>query len=139
MVLAGVDEKTIREYKDKQKEEREARRRLESLRDVSAKTKDGVEISLQANIELAEDIKALKNSGAKGVGLYRTEFLYIDRDEPATEAEQLSTYRKVIRALKGYPLTIRTLIWALKKNSTRSTKGRWRKTPRWVCVAYGVH
>ncbi len=129
MVLAGVDDKTIREYKDKQKEEREARRRLESLRDVSAKTKDGVEISLQANIELSEDIKALKNSGAKGVGLYRTEFLYIDREEPATEAEQLTTYRKVIRALKGYPLTIRTLDLGAEKEFDPQYQGPLAQNP----------
>ena len=129
MVLAGVDEKTIREYKDKQKQAREARRQLESLRDVSAKTKDGVEINLQANIELSEDIKALKHSGAKGVGLYRTEFLYIDREEPATEAEQLSTYRKVIRALKGYPLTIRTLDLGAEKEFDPQYQGPLAQNP----------
>ena len=80
-----------------------------SLKNISAKTKDGKRISLQANIELAEDIRALKKSGADGVGLYRTEFLYIDRETPADEAEQLSAYRKIIRVLKGKPLTIRTL------------------------------
>ena len=129
MVLAGVDEKTIREYKGKQKEQREARRRLESLRDVSAKTLDGVEISLQANIELSEDIRALKHLGADGVGLYRTEFLYIDRDEPATEAEQLSTYRKVIRALKGRPLTIRTLDLGAEKEFDPKYQGPLAQNP----------
>ena len=129
MVLAGVDEKTIREYKGKQKEEREARRRLESLRDVSAKTKDGIEINLQANIELSEDIKALKNSGAEGVGLYRTEFLYIDRDEPATESEQLSAYRKVIRALKGRPVTIRTLDLGAEKEFDPQYQGPLAQNP----------
>lgn len=129
MVLAGVDEKTIREYKGKQKEEREARRELESLRDVRAKTKDGIEISLQANIELSEDIKALKNSGAEGVGLYRTEFLYIDRDEPATESEQLSAYRKVIRALKGRPVTIRTLDLGAEKEFDPQYQGPLAQNP----------
>lgn len=129
MVLAGVDEKTIREYKSKQKEQREARRRLESLRDVSAKTKDGVEIRLQANIELSEDIKALKHSGAEGVGLYRTEFLYIDREEPASEAEQLNTYRKVLRALKGRVLTIRTLDMGAEKEFDPQYQGPLAQNP----------
>ena len=129
MVLAGVDEKTIREYKSKQKEQREARRQLESIRDVSAKTKDGIEISLQANIELSEDIKALKHSGAEGVGLYRTEFLYIDRDEPATEAEQLTAYRKVIRALKGRPVTIRTLDLGAEKEFDPKYQGPLAQNP----------
>jgi len=109
MVLAGVDESTIKDYRQIQREEKDARRKLGSLKNISAKTKDGKRISLQANIELAEDVGALKKSGADGVGLYRTEFLYIDRETPADEAEQLNAYRKIIRVLKGKPLTIRTL------------------------------
>ncbi|MEJ2115618.1 MAG: phosphoenolpyruvate--protein phosphotransferase, partial [Gammaproteobacteria bacterium] len=109
MVLAGIDENTIKEYRHIQREQKDAQRKLGSLRNISAKTKDGKRISLQANIELAEDISALKKFGADGVGLYRTEFLYIDRETPADEAEQLSAYRKIIRVLKGKPLTIRTL------------------------------
>jgi phosphotransferase system enzyme I (PtsI) len=109
MVLAGMDESTIKEYRSIQREHKDAQRKLSSLRNISAKTKDGKRISLQANIELAEDIGALKKSGADGVGLYRTEFLYIDREEPADEIEQLSAYKKIVRVLKGKPLTIRTL------------------------------
>ncbi|MGH1537333.1 MAG: phosphoenolpyruvate--protein phosphotransferase, partial [Gammaproteobacteria bacterium] len=109
MVLAGIDESTVKEYRQIQREQKDARRKLGSLKNISAKTKDGRRISLQANIELAEDVSALKKSGADGVGLYRTEFLYIDRETPADETEQLSAYRKIIRVLKGKPLTIRTL------------------------------
>ena len=109
MVLAGMDESTIKEYRQIQREQKDARRKLGSLKNISAKTKDGQRISLQANIELAEDISALKKSGADGVGLYRTEFLYIDRETPADETEQLNAYRKIVRVLKGKPLTIRTL------------------------------
>ena len=109
MVLAGMDEGTIKDYRSIQREHKDAQRKLGSLRNISAKTKDGKRISLQANIELAEDISALKKSGADGVGLYRTEFLYIDREVPADEAEQLSAYKKIVRVLKGKPLTIRTL------------------------------
>ena len=109
MVLAGIDESTIKEYRQIQREQKDARRKLGSLKNISAKTKDGQRISLQANIELAEDVSALKKSGADGVGLYRTEFLYIDRETPADETEQLSAYRKIVRVLKGKPLTIRTL------------------------------
>ena len=129
MVLAGVDDKTIKEYKRKQKKEREDRRKLESLRDVKAKTKDGVAINLQANIELIDDVKALKHSGAQGVGLYRTEFLYIDRDEPASEIEQLNAYKKVIRALKGQPVTIRTLDLGAEKEFDPQYKGPLVQNP----------
>lgn len=129
MVLAGVDDKTIREYRGKQKEEKQERRKLETLRDVQAKTRDGIVINLQANIELTDDIKALKQSGAQGVGLYRTEFLYIDREEPASEAEQLSAYKKVIRALKGQPVTIRTLDLGAEKEFDPSYQGPLVQNP----------
>lgn len=129
MILAGVDKNTIKDYRQRQREQKEARRKLASLRDVSAKTRDGQRISLQANIELAEDISALKQSGADGVGLYRTEFLYIDRDKPADETEQLSAYRKVIRALKGKPLTIRTLDLGAEKEFDPDYQGPLTQNP----------
>jgi phosphotransferase system enzyme I (PtsI) len=129
MVLAGVDEKTIREYKHKRKAQKDERRKLQTLRDVDAKTKDGVAINLQANIELIEDTKAIKPSGAMGVGLYRTEFLYIDREEPASEKEQFSAYKKVIRALKGLPVTIRTLDLGAEKEFDPKYKGPMVQNP----------
>ena len=129
MLLAGVNEETIKEFRQKQKEQKEQRRKLDTLRNVSAKTRDGHRISLQANIELAEDISALKQSGADGVGLYRTEFLYIDRAEPADETEQLAAYRKVIRALKGKPLTIRTLDLGAEKEFDPDFQGPMTQNP----------
>ena len=129
MVLAGVDNKTIKQYKDKQKEQKEERRKLESLKDVEAKTKDGININLQANIELLDDIKSLKQSSVQGVGLYRTEFLYMDRDEPASETEQLTAYKKVIRALKGRPVTIRTLDLGAEKEFDPKYKGPLVQNP----------
>lgn len=129
MVLAGADQKTIRNYRMRQRKEKEARRKLRALRDVSAKTRDGRRISLQANIELAEDMIALRQSGADGVGLYRTEFLYIDREEPADEAEQLNAYRTIIRALKGKPLTIRTLDLGAEKEFDPHFQGPLTQNP----------
>ncbi len=129
MVLAGVDDKVVRHYKGKRKAQKDERRKLESLRDVAAQTQDGIDIDLQANIELTDDIKALKHSGAVGVGLYRTEFLYIDRDEPASESEQLSAYKKVIRALKGHPVTIRTLDLGAEKEFDPKYKGPMVQNP----------
>ncbi len=129
MVLAGVDKNTITHYRQRQRKQREAKRKLASLRNVPAKTRDGKRISLQANIELSEDISTLKQSGADGVGLYRTEFLYIDRDEPANEAEQLNAYRKVIRILKGKPLTIRTLDLGAEKEFDPDFQGPLTQNP----------
>ena len=129
MVLAGIDQKTVKAYQLRQRKEKETRRKLRALRDVSAKTRDGRRISLQANIELAEDMIALRQSGADGVGLYRTEFLYIDREEPADEAEQLNAYRKIIRALKGKPLTIRTLDLGAEKEFDPNFQGPLTQNP----------
>lgn len=129
MVLAGVDESTIKEFRHIQREQKDARRKLGSLKNISAKTKDGQRISLQANIELAEDVSALKKSGADGVGLYRTEFLYIDRDTPADETEQLNAYRKIIRVLKGKPLTIRTLDLGGEKEFDPAYQGPLTQNP----------
>ncbi|MEM7400739.1 MAG: phosphoenolpyruvate--protein phosphotransferase [Pseudomonadota bacterium] len=129
MVLAGMDEATIKEYRHIQREQKDAQRKLGSLKNISAKTKDGKRISLQANIELSEDISALKKSGADGVGLYRTEFLYIDRETPADEAEQLNAYRKIIRVLKGKPLTIRTLDLGAEKEFDPEYQGPLTQNP----------
>ena len=129
MVLAGMDEATIKEYRHIQREQKDAQRKLGSLKNISAKTKDGKRISLQANIELSEDISALKKSGADGVGLYRTEFLYIDREAPADEAEQLNAYRKIIRVLKGKPLTIRTLDLGAEKEFDPEYQGPLTQNP----------
>lgn len=129
MVLAGVDESTIKEFRHIQREQKDARRKLGSLKNISAKTKDGQRISLQANIELAEDVSALKKSGADGVGLYRTEFLYIDRETPADETEQLNAYRKIIRVLKGKPLTIRTLDLGGEKEFDPAYQGPLTQNP----------
>ena len=129
MVLAGIDENTIKQYRQKQREQKEQRRKLDSLRNISAKSRDGQRISLQANIELADDINVLKQSGADGVGLYRTEFLYIDRDKPADETEQLNAYRKVIRVLKGKPLTIRTLDLGAEKEFDPDFQGPLTQNP----------
>ncbi len=129
LLLAGIDEATIKEYRQQQRKQKEERRKLDSLRNISAKTKDGTRISLQANIELAEDIPALKQSGADGVGLYRTEFLYIDRESPADETEQLAAYRKIIRVLKGKPLTIRTLDLGAEKEFDTEYQGPLTQNP----------
>jgi phosphotransferase system enzyme I (PtsI) len=109
MVIADVDDKTLKTYRQHQRDYRNYLKHLTSLRHTPAETLDGQSIHLQANIEVKEDIRALKQVGAEGVGLYRTEFLFLDRTQAADEEEQLQNYRSVIRALKGKPLTIRTL------------------------------
>jgi len=80
-----------------------------SLTDQKSVTLDGVALNLSANIEIDDDLKSLKRVNAAGVGLFRTEFLYMNRDTTPNEHEHFKEYIKVMRALKGAPLTIRTV------------------------------
>jgi phosphotransferase system enzyme I (PtsI) len=84
----------------------------EKLREVQSQpavTLDGRTIHLSANIEDQHDVKAVKAHGAEGVGLFRTEFLFINREHPPTEEEQYAVYREVASALKPHSVIIRTL------------------------------
>jgi len=82
---------------------------LDKLKRAHTQTRDGVPITLMANIELPRDFDIVRNVGAAGVGLYRTESLYMNREQPPDEEEHLMNYTKVVNKLKGLPLTIRTL------------------------------
>lgn len=83
-------------------------RGLRELRDEPACTRCGHPINLEANIELAREADIALSHGARGVGLYRTEFLYIDRKLPPTEEEQYQTYRTVVETMAPRPVTLRT-------------------------------
>lgn len=108
MVLAEPTEQMLSDFRKQQRETRQRQRELAKLNDTEAVTADGVKLTLSANIEIEEDLKALKRVNAKGVGLYRTEFLYMNRETVPSEQEHFKVYTKVLRALKGEPLTIRT-------------------------------
>ena len=107
-LLAEATEDMLKIFRQKQKAIKSRQRELAKLIDTEAVTLDGVALNLSANIEIEEDLKALKRVNASGVGLYRTEFLYMNRDTVPTEQEHFKVYTKVLRALKGKPLTIRT-------------------------------
>jgi phosphoenolpyruvate-protein phosphotransferase (PTS system enzyme I) len=81
---------------------------LKELRETTSTTRDGRHIVLSANIELPEDVDAVAANGAEGIGLYRTEFLYLNRSTLPTEDEQYETYRKVAERVRPDPLIIRT-------------------------------
>ena len=81
---------------------------LKELRETSSTTRDGRHIVLSANIELPEDVDAVAANGAEGIGLYRTEFLYLNRNTLPTEEEQYEIYRKVAERVQPNPLIIRT-------------------------------
>lgn len=109
MVLAGADDRLSRHYRQQQKAARQHARALHALVDTPACTRDGQAIQLMANVELAEDLRALRHAGADGVGLYRTEYLFLNRTEPPSEEEQLRHYRRLVNAGQGRPVTIRTV------------------------------
>ncbi len=109
LVLADPDENALRYFRARQREEKHHATLLAKLKDQPAVTRDGVTIELHANIELAEDLHILRRVGATGVGLYRTEFLFMNRAQLPSEEEQLHAYLRVVRGMKGAPVTIRTL------------------------------
>jgi phosphotransferase system enzyme I (PtsI) len=81
---------------------------LTGLRETKSTTRDGRHIVLSANIELPNDVGAVVENGAEGIGLYRTEFLYMHRSSLPTEEEQFETYRKVAEQVAPHPLIVRT-------------------------------
>ncbi|MCK5518050.1 MAG: phosphoenolpyruvate--protein phosphotransferase [Alphaproteobacteria bacterium] len=100
---------TLRIYEQKLQMLRRDRRELQKLAQLPALTADGVEIVLRANLEMPRELMDIKASGAKGVGLFRTEFMFMNRDELPSEEEQFEAIVEVVRAMKGEPVTIRTL------------------------------
>jgi phosphotransferase system enzyme I (PtsI) len=114
-VLADADTGTLAYYQQRLGAIEARQQHLRTLVDRPAVTRDGVTIGLLANLDLAEDAQAARFNGAVGVGLYRTEFLYMNRDDLPDEAEHLATYAAIVRALDGLPLTIRTLDLGLDK------------------------
>ncbi len=109
ILIIAPDAKLLREYRARQKEILRRRKVLEALKGAPAVTRDGKKITLLANIELPDDVKGVKKAAARGIGLYRTEFLYMNRADTPDEQEQFHAYVRVIKALGNLPVTIRTL------------------------------
>ena len=109
VILVSPDERSLRYYRMRQNEEKRNRVKLNKIKSSATMTRDGTPITLQANIEFPEDMVAVKRAGGDGVGLYRTEFLFMNRQMLPDEEEHFEAYRQVIHALKGGPVTIRTL------------------------------
>ena len=91
------------------------RQRLGRLRRLPAVTLDGEDVTLHANLELPVELPMVANSGATGIGLLRSEFLFMNRDTVPTEDEQTETYRTIVEAMSGDPVTIRVLDWGGEK------------------------
>ncbi|MGG4035155.1 phosphoenolpyruvate--protein phosphotransferase [Paenibacillus cisolokensis] len=108
-VYLNPDEATIERYTALQKKQREDKQRLRRIAGIRPVTPDGKEVELAANISSLKELEVALGSGALGVGLFRTEFLYMDRIRFPHEDEQFDVYRSVAEKLEGRPLIIRTL------------------------------
>ncbi|MEJ2534892.1 MAG: phosphoenolpyruvate--protein phosphotransferase [Gammaproteobacteria bacterium] len=108
VVFADPEDSMLRHYLRKQSESDRYRRVIETLRERPARSLDGVDIRLMANAERPDDIRAAMADGAEGVGLYRSELLFL-QGAPPGEEEQLRHYREALEAAGGAPVTIRTL------------------------------
>jgi phosphotransferase system enzyme I (PtsI) len=108
VIIVDPDPQALAEYKLRQHQWDLERQKLKRLRNTRATTLDEVEVELQANIELPDDVEQATENGATGIGLFRTEFLFLNRDNLPDENEQFDAYRKVVRAMDGLPVTIRT-------------------------------
>jgi phosphotransferase system enzyme I (PtsI) len=109
VLVVNPDKDTLAEYKLKQEQWQIEQQKLKRIKLTRAVTLDGTAIDLYANIEVPDDVVQVKASGASGIGLYRTEFLFMNRREAPTEEEQFEAYKAVAVAMDGKPVTIRTL------------------------------
>jgi len=109
LIIVNPDRDTIASYRKAREMHLAEIRELEKLKDLPAQTLDGHRIALAANIDSPEEIKSILSHGAEGVGLYRTEYLYVDRTAIPTEEEQYAHYSAVVKALLPYSVIIRTV------------------------------
>ena len=108
-IIIEPDADTLKDYMEKRGDYLKEKEELKKLIDEEAVTKDGHKVELWGNIGSPEDIDAVLEAGATGVGLYRTEFLFMNSDHLPTEEEQYRAYRVVAEKLQGKPVTIRTM------------------------------
>lgn len=108
-VIINPDEKTITEYEEKREQFLSEEKKLEKYIDAEAVTKAGKRIQVSGNIGQPEDVDAVIAYGGDGVGLFRTEFLYMDRQNAPTEEEQYESYKYVLEKMEGKQVVIRTL------------------------------
>ena len=108
ILIAGADDATIVAYQQRRDAFEAHIASLSRYKSQPTKTRDGKAITLLANAELPEDLTTISNAGAQGIGLYRTEFLYMNRIAPPEEEEQLAAYRDVVEGMNNQVVTIRT-------------------------------
>ncbi|MDA1164388.1 MAG: phosphoenolpyruvate--protein phosphotransferase [Planctomycetota bacterium] len=108
-VIIDPDEPTIARYRDSARLQESEAERLAAFNSIEARTRDGVRIQVLGNIEFPHEVQHCVTRGADGVGLYRTEFLYLGSDHEPTEEEHYDAYCRVVREMGNHPVVIRTL------------------------------
>jgi len=116
VVIVDPDKHVLSEYRLRQSQFELEKQKLKRIRTTVAATLDGTAVELHANIELPQDIEQVKESGATGIGLFRSEFLFLNRNSLPDEDEQFEAYRTVARKMRGLPVTIRTFDLGADKN-----------------------
>jgi phosphotransferase system enzyme I (PtsI) len=109
LLIINPDEETLEAYETARRTFASLTRQLDELRELPAVTRDGTRIFLYGNIEFPEEAAHCTEKGADGVGLYRTEFLYLGKQQDPTEEEHFAAYRQVVQEMAGKPVVIRTL------------------------------
>lgn len=115
VVVIEPTAKTLAFYRGKRADFLKSERSLQKLKNVPAVTRDGFRVGLQANIELPSEVEAALASGAEGVGLFRSEFMFMNRDDLPGEDEQFAELSQVVKKMNGRPVTVRTLDFGADK------------------------
>jgi phosphotransferase system enzyme I (PtsI) len=129
VLIVNPDPLVLAEYRARQTELKAERKRLRRLKSTPAATVDGTPIELFANIELPQDMPEVLEAGAEGVGLFRTEFMFLNRKDLPGEEEQFEAYREVARAMEGRPVVLRTLDLGADKALNGSGEGSQMPNP----------
>jgi phosphotransferase system enzyme I (PtsI) len=116
VVIVNPDKHVFSEYRLRQNQLELEKQKLKRIKTTVATTLDGTTVELHANIELPQDIEQVKENGAAGIGLFRSEFLFLNRDNLPDEDEQFEAYRTVVQKMRGLPVTIRTFDLGADKN-----------------------
>jgi phosphotransferase system enzyme I (PtsI) len=123
VLIVNPDPLVLAEYRLRESQLGLERQRLRRLKTTPAATIDGTPIELYANIELPQDMAQVLDAGAQGVGLFRTEFLFLNRKDLPDEEEQFAAYREVAQAMQGRPVVLRTLDLGADKALNGSGEG----------------
>ena len=135
-IIVRPDAATLQHYRQELAKKQREDKKLKSLRDVPSVTTDGTPITLQANLELPREVEAALEAGASGIGLLRTEFLFMNRPDLPDEDEQFEALRKLVHKLDGTTVDRPHARCRRRKTGDGARRQRWAKAPirRWACA-----